>query len=320
MIAKPFELPYNVLQLHAMERRGDPTHPMFPYVQKDLINWTKGYKGEHSLEYFLRMLPDKTYYIFYQLRLEENKQSFQLDLLLVSSKLIVILEVKTMGGTLFFDTNGHQLIQKIDNKEYTYQCPINQVNLQEYHLRRWLKENKFPDIPIISLVVCSKPSSKIETNDRSKSFFDKVIHAHYLPTKISKVEANIKLDILNHRELKSLVKSLLKKHIPLENSILEKYNMSDADLLKGVFCPSCSFLPMIKQKKSWFCSKCLAKSRTAHIDALKDFYFIHGNKITNSQARDFLMVDSPYVAKRILQSMDLEYEGEKKSRIYRLKF
>ena len=77
---------------------------------------------------------------------------------------------------------------------------------------------------------------------------------------------------------------------------------------------------MTKQKKSWFCSKCLFKSRTAHIDALKDFYYIHGNKITNSQARDFLMVDSPYVAKRILQSMDLDYAGEKKSRVYTLKF
>ena len=316
MLGKPFEVPDNVHQLDSLERRTKPTCPKLPFIQKDLATYSKGYKGEHSLDYYFKILPENTFYIYHYIRLLENKFYFQIDLLLLTLKFLAILEVKTMSGKLFFDTKGHQLIQTYNDTEVTYKCPIIQVDLQAYRLRKWLTENKMPDIPIIPLVVVSNSSTKIETNETNRSFYEKVIHGHYLPTKLSRLLSFYQEDILTMKSAKSLNRLLLKKHTPFKKSILEDYNITKSDLMMGVYCPCCSHLPMIKIQKGWFCPKCKVTDKMAHREALKDYYYLFGNKITNRAARELLLVDSPYVVKRMLDSLCLKKEGENKSRKY----
>ncbi|WP_100333151.1 nuclease-related domain-containing protein [Bacillus alkalisoli] len=318
MLGKPYEIPYNVHQLTSLERRTNPAYPKLPFIQKDLVTYSKGYKGEHSLDYYFQMLPENTFYIYHYLRLRENKFYFQVDLLLLTLKFLAILEVKTMKGKLFLDTKGHQLIQTYNDTEVTYQCPIIQVDLQAYRLRKWLIENKLPDIPIIPLVVVANSSTKIETNDTHRSFYEKVIHAHYLPTKLSKLLSMYQEDILSYKSAKSLNKFLLKKHTPLRKSILENYNMTKNDLTMGVFCPCCSHLPMIKKQKGWFCPKCKVTDKMAHSEALKDYYYLFGNKISNKEARELLLIESADVTKRLLGSMNLKQDGHYKNRKYLL--
>ncbi|MFJ7407793.1 MULTISPECIES: hypothetical protein [unclassified Lysinibacillus] len=81
-----------------------------------------------------------------------------------------------------------------------------------------------------------------------------------------------------------------------------RYYQIDPNVLqRGVFCENCGHFGMKKQKRSWFCHSCQHQSTDAHVQALKDYYMLVGDTITNRDCREFLKIDSEYIAKRLLQ-------------------
>jgi hypothetical protein len=74
-------------------------------IKGDLAKSFAGYRGENSIDYPLSSLPDKKYFIFHDLRLPYKNQFFQIDTLLASTKHFVILEVKNIAGTVYFDSD-----------------------------------------------------------------------------------------------------------------------------------------------------------------------------------------------------------------------
>ena len=113
---------------------------------------------------------------------------------------------------------------------------------------------------------------------------------------------------------------LLKHHTEADFPILEQYNIMKDEILRGVICPHCGKLPIMKVHGNWYCSYCKSKSKEAHIQALKDYQLLFGSTITNSQLRDFLKITSSTAATRLLQSMNLISTGSNKNRVYTLSF
>ncbi|MCL6570356.1 MAG: NERD domain-containing protein [Bacillus sp. (in: Bacteria)] len=64
-----------------------------------------GYNGEKTIKYYLEKIPEQKYHIFYGLRLPIGNTFFQIDVLLLSPKLILILDAKNNLGTLRFEKN-----------------------------------------------------------------------------------------------------------------------------------------------------------------------------------------------------------------------
>jgi hypothetical protein len=77
---------------------------------------------------------------------------------------------------------------------------------------------------------------------------------------------------------------------------------------------------MHKIHGSWYCPVCQTSSKTAHILALSDYYFLYGNTITLSQFSDFLLIPKSKrkSASSFLISLSLPYAGSKKGRVYDL--
>jgi hypothetical protein len=98
--------------------------------------------------------------------------------------------------------------------------------------------------------------------------------------------------------------------------ILNKYGIKKSDLLTGVCCPDCNYVPLIRVKKKWYCSSCDKFSKDAHINALRDYFLLFDSKITNQQFREFAQIKSHDTAKRLLLSVNLNFSGTKKGRIY----
>lgn len=117
-------------------------------------------------------------------------------------------------------------------------------------------------------------------------------------------------------QLVHLANRLIEAHIPSTNTILEKYNVSRKELIKGVICPSCSTAPMIRAKRKWFCRKCQHTCKDAHLAALNDYRLLIQGKISNREARAFLQINSPDVVKRILQNAKYRSIGSGKARLY----
>ncbi|WP_374054826.1 nuclease-related domain-containing protein [Rossellomorea sp. FM04394] len=323
MIEKKRIIPRIILILQALLRRLPLHHPKLHMISEELGKRMAGYKGEKALDYTLSFLDPKKYNILHDLRLPRNSHKdsfFQIDTLLITSKFILIIEVKYLAGTAFFDPNFNQLIQTKDGIEQALPDPTVQIKRQESQFINWLSKHGFPNITIYSCVVMSNDRTIIKTSPDNKTLNKIVIHRHSLLEKVKGLEDSMRIESATPKDLKKLIRTLKKQHEEQNPSILERFNIEEKDLLNGVICEACNHRPLVRKHGTWFCLKCKSRNNNAHIQALKDYELLINSKINNTELRKFLVVDSPYVAKRLLQSLHLPTTGIKKGKQYILLF
>lgn len=314
---KERQIPINIRRMQALLRRLPTNHLKRQRISEDLAAKQKGYRGELSLDYYLKDIDRKFFALLPAIRLlNQNKDAFQMDLLLVSSSFLLIIEVKNISGTLYFDKASNQVIRQLHNKEQGFKNPITQVNRQRDQLARWLYINRFPAIPIRCLVVFSQPSTILKTSPDYKEVFHTVIHADRLMEKIHLFKGYYKTNILEMKEFKKLVKSILKEDKELQQDILNLYEIDKNEIIKGVECTFCGSFQTKREYGKWTCIDCGKSNKEGHIDALDDYFLLIGNTITNREWSKFLKIESRHVATYLLQNTNLQSSGTKKGTIY----
>ncbi|RLQ96640.1 nuclease-related domain-containing protein [Falsibacillus albus] len=320
MLVKELEKPILLDQLEAFISRILNTYPSWDRANDDFKKVKAGYKGELSLQYPLSYLHHDKYFILHDLRLFTGTHFFQIDVLILSSRFFLILEVKNMVGQICFDTQFEQLVRTIDGKEEGFPNPIKQIQMQCYNLQKWLNRTKYPKVPIETLVVFSNPRSILRTTKHTDDLSKIIIHTPSLLTKIHELEAKYQRNCLSLNKVKHLSSILLENHIPNEINLLERYQSSKDDLIKGVQCPGCKKYPMLKIKRGWHCRYCQLISRDAHLQALRDYLLLVNKKITNNEARDFLNINSRHSVRGLFRSLSIKSIGTKKAARYELAF
>ncbi|MDP1416941.1 nuclease-related domain-containing protein [Peribacillus simplex] len=210
-----------------------------------------------------------------------------MDTLLISKNYALIIKVKNIAGVIYFDPHFNQLIRTIEGKEMAFPNPIIQVSRQESQLTDWFLKNGFPSLLILSLIVISSPQTIIRTSSENHKLHYKVIHRDALPSRIKQMEDSITDSSFNEKDLKKAIRVMNKHQIDADFSILERYNLTEEDLIKGVFCENCKG-NQSRRHGTWICNPCQLSSKTAHIQALRDYFYLLGTTIMNRQLRDFL--------------------------------
>ncbi|MCA1029482.1 NERD domain-containing protein [Bacillus timonensis] len=315
MIVKSREMPNKIKKIEALLKRLPPHHEKRPILEEHLVKSIAGYRGEKSLDYYLQFLEKETFSIFQDLRLKD-KNFFQIDTLIISPHFIVILEVKNIAGTLFFDQSFNQFIRYNNEKEEVLPNPILQVSRQELQFVNWLKVNKLPQVPVESFVVFANPYSQLKTNAIDSEIYRKVSHCENIISKISFLEKTFKKVFLEKKDTKKLTKLLLKNNKVQEYNIFNEFSIGIDEVQKGVQCPGCSAIPMNREWKVWKCSFCGHSSTDAHLESLQDYFLLFQPTITNKQFRDFFFIKSSVTANRLLTSAGLECKGKTKDRKY----
>ncbi|QOY37145.1 NERD domain-containing protein [Anaerobacillus isosaccharinicus] len=317
MIKKERKKPLKVISLEAILGRLPLNYQNRPYIEDELGKAMAGWRGEQAIDFHLSFLPKEQTMILHDLRLEDNENRFfQIDTVLLSSKFHLILEVKNMAGTLYFNNDPQQLVQKLNNEEKAYQCPILLVERQRLQLQTFLKKFQIPEVPILTLVVISHANSVIKFAPNFYKAKQCVIHAAAIPDKISGIKAPFKNEILSQKELKKAARILVKNHQPLNKDYLEHFNIPKSDILPGVHCPKCRNLPMERKRGYWLCPSCQHSSKNAHIAAIYDYSLLINSKITNQAIREFLHLQSIFATTKLLNSLNLKKEGQFKGRSY----
>ncbi|MEC2073435.1 nuclease-related domain-containing protein [Alkalihalophilus marmarensis] len=317
MIAKPRKIPVHIDKLEALLRRIPSHHPKKPQIEADLAKRKAGYKGESALDYHLSFLPQKEYIILHDLRLQSGDYFFQIDTLILTPTYILIIEVKHLYGTLSFEPEFQQLIRTTPDAEDTFPDPIIQVQKQASQLRQFLKKNKFPDIPIETLVVITNSQSRISLSDSTTYIRKHVIRDTVLVKRIEKLSAQYQTPSFDAKTVKKVVKLLIKSHTPSVFEPFQIYQLQHSDLIRGVHCLKCSALPMLRTNGKWNCQHCWFRSRNAYINSLIDYSYLFEGEITNRQAAEFLKIN-PAISKRLLTSLPIERKGVTKARRYQL--
>ncbi|MBB2482717.1 NERD domain-containing protein [Bacillus sp. APMAM] len=292
MIKKELTIPMRVLHYLALLERLPQTHPQRSKVESDFARLLAGYQGEKNLRYHLSFLPENEYQIFFDLHLSVNNLEFQIDCLLLSPHLSLIIESKNIAGTLIFDTRSEQCLRIYNGKEEGFPNPILQAARHRILFLRWLKLHKFPPIPIESFVSIAFPTTIIKSANNDTSIYEKVILAESVIHKVESLKQLYKKEFIKSNQLKFLCKALLEMHSPSEFNILERLEINNKDIIKGVKCPTCPSSIMKRKYGTWFCPRCELHSKTAHEQTLLDYILLFGPNITNKQFRDFTLLSN----------------------------
>lgn len=235
---------------------------------------------------------------------------FQIDSLILSRYLALIIEVKNISGPLEIDGEFEQMSRMINGEIIAYSNPVAQAKRYKIHLNQWMHTKKLPSLPIEFLVVFTHSSSIINSNSvrENHEYKGQIIKIESFVAKYVSLKKCYNTPHLTAKELKK-VSSLLKKdhtqYIP---------NPVNEEIISGVQCTSCFSFSMIRNKCSWFCTNCEEYDRNAHIQAIQDFLLLKGPTINNRKAREFLGIDSPKVIHRLLNGMNLNVQGKGKGR------
>lgn len=316
MIVKERKIPEINLQLEALLKRRSEATPGRERILAEYNKRNAGIKGEQKLDYYLSYLDEKEYLIFHGLRLKTENYYFQIDTLLLTSRVAYILEVKYWPGTITFDPDYDQLVRTLNEKDEAFQDPLSQAEHQRRQLKKWLCAHGFPQLPIEFSVVFSHPSTIIKSTSKSAYICKKVFHSHRLIKKINDYEQNYTSEKLTQKEIKKLSRLLFKSHVDKKIDILKFFNISQSEVLTGVHCPECSALPMIFYWGKWHCPTCKATSATAHHQAVRDYFLLVKPTMTNAEFRSFTHIDQVNTATKLLIKMGLPYSGEKRHRVY----
>ncbi|MDN4525601.1 nuclease-related domain-containing protein [Fictibacillus fluitans] len=321
MIVKERKMPLILQKMEALLRRIPEHHPKRKEIEASFYKYMAGYRGEESLDYPLSFLHEKEYFILHDLRLWDGVRYFQMDTLIVSPAFILVLEVKNFTGTLVFDQEFSQLIRLSEEKEEAFPDPLLQVQRQEKQLNVWLENHRFEKIPIEALVIISSPYTLIKNPIKPQiGLNEKVLHTGKLMNKIDELKSRYTNHLITDKLIRKLIRQLQKEHTPLEVDVLQRFKIQPGEILKGVHCMDCGYLPMKRMSAKWICSQCLATSKNAHLIALHDYKLLLGESISNREFRHFLFVPSASVAQKLLCSMNLPVTGSFKNRKYFLHF
>ncbi|MDR7000573.1 nuclease-related domain-containing protein [Neobacillus niacini] len=317
MLVKDRTIPLKILILAAILRRLPLSHAKYQQILDELGRRQAGYEGEQSLDFYYRELPKQKYLIFHDLNLPDGDYNCQIDTLLLTGEFILIIDVKNMAGKLVFDTDNEQFIQIKNEEEKGYSYPIAQAERHQKYIKKLLAANHFPPVPVVYLVVISNSyASYVLTGKNSYKIKSKVCKGDVMLKRIHDLECMYATPSLAAKDLRKLSRLFLKMNTPPTGYLLQKFGIQRSDLLTGVQCPYCKYLPLIRKKQKWCCPKCQHYSLDAHIDALRDYFLLVDTKITNREFRRFVHIDSIDLAGRLLRSSNLHFSGTKRNRFY----
>lgn len=305
-------------KLIALDGRTPTEHQEKVNVHSDLIKEMTKKKGERTVHFPLRFINKEMVKIIHSTRLPDENGFFQLDTLLLTRFFALILEVKNWYGTLLFDRSG-QVIRIGDNQiEEGFPNPIPQLYLQRFRLQKWFSNLGVNSLPIVGFIVTSFPSTILKTETPSIDIPKEIIRSEQLLVKINQLLDHYTEKVITPKSIGDISKKIIQKHTPRNEDVLFKYGISTNELRKGVICVQCSVNTMMKRHKYWRCNSCGFQSETVYLDALNDYRLLIGNKVKNEDIRKYLLIDSPYVVKRLMLKAGFKYEGIKKGRVYNL--
>ncbi|MDP4086333.1 MAG: nuclease-related domain-containing protein [Bacillota bacterium] len=314
MFEKEFRAPIPLQQIEALLRRISVEHVKRPLAEEKAKILRSGYNGEKNLNYFLCLLPEKNYSIFHNIRLPIGSTFFQIDFLLISPKLGIILDSKNHSGTLTFEKN--QLIHLSNTTEKINQNPLSQVYRHQYLLNRLFESHQIPKIPIEYHVVVTNPSTKIIISDGYKEAEKRVWKAESLLIKMDEMEKAYNKELIDKRSITKIKKVILQNDTVERIDFLKVFGIHPSEIQTGVLCPTC-YIPMEYTYRTWWkCPNCQCTSKNAHLHDIHDYFLLIKPSITNPELRAFLHLPNSRSTTYLLSKLHLPYSGNGKGRTY----
>lgn len=261
-------------------------------IEQDIKLLEYGIKGEENVAFelmnsFMPML------ILRDLHYEYEGLSAQIDFLVITRKLILVIECKNLFGDIEVNSNG-DFIRTLEfdskKKREGIYSPITQ-NRRHLEIIKAMKKSdisnafikmmfdKFFEDNYKSIIVLANPKTIIDVSMASKDVRDQIIRNDQLVTFIKELSGKSKSEQSNDKTMYELAESFVKYHKPLLKDYTSKYKMVEAsNEIENKVDQSLSIedSPLYKELKSYR----LDKSKEENIKA----YYV----FTNAQLEELI--------------------------------
>ena len=311
MIVKGKSVPYNLIGLKALQRRISENHPQATKINERIRIATAGVNGEKSLHsIFVKYKFNYKHFVLHDLNLTSTGK-FQIDTLFLSSQGAFILEVKNIAGRISFPEQWNQLVRVLDNGQIdSFECPSIQLERNSYLLKDWFEARNL-SIPVSGAVVFTKTSQHIE-NSRAHLT---ILFPNEVPSYLRKRESNATL--VDFETIAHATDELLNSHADYNPyPMCETFHIKSNEIKSGVQCEKCGTLGMMKVNRGWGCKVCQNVSKTAHRQAIADWFMLKRETMTNLECREFLHIKNNYTATRLMRDFPLQQNGANRGSYY----
>lgn len=315
LIIKRRSVEYKHMGLAFLYDRLPKDHEKKTVIYSKMVSASVGISGEKKVERIFDKynFPFK-YSVLHDVNLSSNGK-FQIDTLFLCQYFILILECKNIVGELSFEKNPLCLNRKLDNRKMdTFESPEVQVDRNKFLLKEWLSKRGIK-IPVTGVIVLSNMKSKVV---KPPNYTD-VIYASTIPVYLRNM--NREKEYLSVLQMNDLAKTIVESHqtyIPFP--MCRNWGIDTSDLITGVKCEKCLRFGMVKKNSGWLCLVCGHLDRLGHVTAVREWFALVDDRISNKQCRRFLQIESSQLASRILNSICLSRELKAKNTIYRWKW
>lgn len=207
-------------------------------IEQDIKLLEYGIKGEENVAFelmnsFMPML------ILRDLHYEYEGLSAQIDFLVITRKLILVIECKNLFGDIEVNSNG-DFIRTLEfdskKKREGIYSPITQ-NRRHLEIIKAMKKNdisnalikmmfeKFFEDNYKSIIVLANPKTIIDVSMASKDVRDQIIRNDQLVTFIKELSGKSKSEQSNDKTMYELAESFVKYHVPILKDYTAKYKL-----------------------------------------------------------------------------------------------
>ena len=268
-----------------------------------------GFHGEQRVDSLFYEIPIETPHYFIQdLYIQKPKSSHQIDTVLITSRFVLLLEIKSISGELNFDPQLRQFSRtNKDGSVDGMNNPDDQIRRHEKWMQHFLAEQKV-SLPVIGVIVFTYPSSIVNSRPKNRI----IIQSSGLPYLMDQLLAKYPNELLNTRKTRHLAGRLLQLHSirPLRRIEVP------AGLRRGVLCGKDCGGAMKYHWRKWICEKCSRTDRFAHHETLLQYRLLINETITNREFREFTGVESVTTASKLLKMANMPFQGSYKDRQY----
>ncbi|KUP05823.1 hypothetical protein Q75_10555 [Bacillus coahuilensis p1.1.43] len=321
MITKPLTTPIPLLQLQVLKRRLPSLHPSLPLIEQSLQLRTSGHKGETTSEYYFKVADSDDLSILFGLRIKSPKgYYFQMDVLVLHQNFYQIYEIKNEAGTHLLDPETKQYTKLGPTGDENRKNPFEQVSIQNYLFKEWLKLRQLPVPSNEQFVVKANRNSIFKMTAPNKEITSQFIPAESIVQKILNAQQSYKHQHYSQVGLKQLTQLVLGDHNEYKMNLFSYFPITEQDIVTGVLCPHCSQVMKAKDLNHWNCVKCgFVSDICIAKEALKEHFYIFQRPVNTRECMEFLKLNSRYQALRILKQMHTVKTGNHKDTKYFLK-
>lgn len=291
--------------------------PERDFLERDLFLAEAGIRGEKRLQKkFVEFYSSEPFEIIWNTSLTLGNWPVQIDGLLLTQKVAVILESKNISGELHFenrtgeffryDTNGVKTI--MDN-------PAVQVEKHIRFMRMWFAENKIP-LPVDGMLVFT--ALKAELCSLPQNIRTCRYH-HMIELLFKTIEEYPTSPQQSRHALKKYRKIIEKQLTPYtQKPIAVQYSLAPHLFKQGIYCETCKTFHVSRRQRRWQCEECETISVNAGEEVVLDYFVIFGFQANNEKLRKFLNLDDRHIVKRLLSQKILTKDGSRRHSKYSL--